>query len=123
MSSQKQIKSIDEYINTFPKEIQEILESLRKVIKKAAPMAEETISYRIPTFKFNGNLVHFAAFKNHIGFYPTPSGIEIFKKELSAYETSKGTIKFPLDQPIPFDLIKKIVEFRVRENLSTLDSN
>jgi uncharacterized protein YdhG (YjbR/CyaY superfamily) len=123
MSSQKQIKSIDEYINTFPKEIQEILESLRKVIKKAAPMAEETISYRIPTFKFNGNLVHFAAFKNHIGFYPTPSGIEIFKKELSAYETSKGTIKFPIDQPIPFDLVKKIVEFRVRENLNTLDSN
>ncbi|MEJ2296512.1 MAG: DUF1801 domain-containing protein [Candidatus Lokiarchaeota archaeon] len=115
----KQIKSIDEYINTFPKEIQEILENLRQIIKTTAPKAEETISYKIPTFKLNGNLVHFAAFKNHIGFYPTPSGIEKFKKELSTYETSKGTIKFPLDQPIPFDLVKKIVEFRVRENSST----
>ena len=111
MSSQNQIKSIDEYINTFPIEIQKILESLRKIIKKAAPKAEETISYKIPTFKLNGNLVHFAAFKNHIGFYPTPSGIEKFKKELSVYETSKGTIRFPLDQPVPFDLVKKIVEF------------
>ena len=119
MSSQNQIKSIDEYINTFPIEIQKILESLRKIIKKAAPKAEETISYKIPTFKLNGNLVHFAAFKNHIGFYPTPSGIEKFKKELSVYETSKGTIRFPLDQPVPFDLVKKIVEFRVRENLKT----
>jgi uncharacterized protein YdhG (YjbR/CyaY superfamily) len=115
----KQIKSIDEYINTFPKEIQEILENLRQIIKTTAPKAEETISYKIPTFKLNGNLVHFAAFKNHIGFYPTPSGIEKFKKELSTFETSKGTIKFPLDQPIPFDLVKKIVEFRVRENSST----
>ena len=86
-------------------------------IREAAPEAREAISYRMPTFKLNGNLVHFAAFKNHIGFYPTPSGIEQFKKELSLYKWAKGSVQFPLDKPIPFDLVKKIVIFRVKENL------
>jgi len=114
----KQIKSIDEYISSFPEDVQDVLEKLRRVIKEAAPEAQETISYRMPTFKLNGNLVHFAAYKNHIGFYPTPSGIDAFKKDLSPYETSKGTIKFPIDQPIPFALVKKIVKYRVNEVLS-----
>ena len=115
--AKKQFKTIDEYISNFPKEIQEILEKLRHIISNTAPQAEETINYQIPTFKLNGNLVHFAAYKNHIGFYPTPSGIEVFKEELSPYEVSKGSVKFPLNKPIPFDLIKEIVEFRVKENL------
>lgn len=114
----KQFKTIEEYIGTFPKKVQDILQKLRKIISKSAPNAEETISYQMPTFKLKGNLVHFAAYKNHIGFYPTPSAIEAFKKELSSYETSKGAIKFPMNKPIPFDLVRKIVEFRVRVNLS-----
>ena len=109
--------TIDEYITNLPKNIQIILNKLRNVISEAAPKAEEAISYRIPTFKLNGNLVHFAGYKNHIGFYPTPSGIEAFREELSSYELSKGTIKFPIDKPIPFSLVKKIVEFRVKESL------
>jgi uncharacterized protein YdhG (YjbR/CyaY superfamily) len=110
--------SIDEYIATFPKEIQKILKEIRATIKAAAPAAEEKISYQMPTFTLNGNLVHFAAFKKHIGFYPVPTGIEKFKKELSAYEGSKGSVQFPLDKPIPYDLISKIVKFRVKENLA-----
>ncbi|MES2286554.1 MAG: DUF1801 domain-containing protein [Bacteroidota bacterium] len=113
-------KNIDEYIAGFPKEIQKILEQIRETIKKAAPGAEETISYAIPTFTLNGNLVHFAAFKNHIGFYPAPSGNEAFKKELSKYKGGKGTIQFPLDEPIPLNLITKIVKFRVKENLERI---
>jgi uncharacterized protein YdhG (YjbR/CyaY superfamily) len=109
--------SIDEYISGFPEEIQQKLKKIRQVIKETAPEAQEAISYNMPTFKFNGNLVHFAAFNDHIGFFPTPSGINAFKKELSLYSTSKGTIRFPLDKPIPFDLIKKIVKFRVNEAL------
>ena len=116
--SKSKPKTIDEYIAMFPKDVQKILENLRQVIRETAPTADETIDYGIPTFKLNGNLVHFAAFKNHIGFYPTPSGIEAFKKELSHYKQSKGTVQFPLDKPIPFDLVKKIVEFRVKENES-----
>ena len=112
----KVFKTIDEYIATFPKNIQSILE-LRQAIRNSAPKAEEAISYQMPTFKLNGNLVYFAAFKNHIGFYPTSSAIEAFKEELSDYEVSKGTIRFPLDKPIPFDLVKKIVKYRVKENL------
>lgn len=100
----------------FPEDIQKILIKLRKTIKDAAPDAEETISYRMPTFKLNGNLVHFAAMKNHIGFYPAPSGVAAFKKELASYETSKGAVRFPLGKPIPFDVVKKIVKFRVIEN-------
>jgi uncharacterized protein YdhG (YjbR/CyaY superfamily) len=113
----KQFKTIDEYIGTFPKKVQEILEKLRQIISESAPKAEETINYQIPTFKLNGNLVHFAAYKTHIGFYPTPSGIEAFKKELSSYDLAKGSVKFPLDKPIPLDLVRKIVEYRVKENL------
>jgi uncharacterized protein YdhG (YjbR/CyaY superfamily) len=110
-------QNIDEYIAGFPAEVQEILESIRTVIKLAAPDAEETISYQMPTFTLKGNLVHFAAFKKHIGFYPVPTGIEAFKDELSAYEGGKGSVQFPLDKPVPLDLIRRIVEFRVKENL------
>lgn len=110
-------KEIDAYIASFPKDVQAILEKIRKTIRKSAPDAEEVMNYGIPTFTLEGNLVHFAGFKNHIGFYPTPSGIEKFKKELSKYEGAKGSVKFPLDQPIPHELIGKIVTFRVKENL------
>jgi uncharacterized protein YdhG (YjbR/CyaY superfamily) len=110
-------KTIDEYIGTFPVEVQHILRKVRQTIRKAAPDAVEAISYQIPTFKLNGNLVHFAAYKNHIGFYPTSSGIEKFKEELSAYKWSKGTVQFPLDKPIPYELVERIVAFRVKENL------
>jgi len=112
-----QAQNIDDYIAAFPKDVQEILEKLRITIRKAAPGAEETINYAIPTFTLKGNLVHFAAFKNHIGFYPAPSGIEAFRKELSVYEGAKGSIKFPIDKPLPLRLVTKIVKFRVKENL------
>jgi len=111
-------KSVEEYIKTFPAEIQKILQQVRETIKKAAPEAEETINYQIPTFKLNGNLVHFAAFKNHIGFYPAPSGHKAFEKELSVYKSGKGSVQFPLDKPIPLALIKRIVQYRVKENSS-----
>ena len=117
----KQYKNIDEYISLFPKEIQDKLKEIRKTIRESAPEASEAISYQMPTFKLNGNLVHFAAFKNHIGFFPTPSGIATFKKELSKYTTSKGTIQFPLDKPIPLDLVRRIVKYRVKENLGKID--
>jgi len=110
-------KKIDEYIAGFPPDVQEILQKVRTTIRRAAPQAQETISYQMPTFRLEGNLVHFAAFKNHIGLYPTPSGTERFRKELSSYEAGKGSIRFPLDKPIPYDLIARIVKFRVRENL------
>jgi uncharacterized protein YdhG (YjbR/CyaY superfamily) len=110
--------NIDEYIATFPKKTQQILEEIRATIKAAAPEAQEKISYQMPTFFLQGNLVHFAAFKNHIGFYPVPTGIAKFKKELSVYEQGKGSVQFPLNQPMPLDLITKIVKFRVRENLA-----
>jgi uncharacterized protein YdhG (YjbR/CyaY superfamily) len=109
--------SIDEYIATFPKETQKILEELRATIKAAAPEAKEKISYQMPAFALKGNLVYFAAWKNHIGFYPTPSGTQEFMQELSIYEGEKGSIKFPIDKPLPLKLIKKIVKFRVAENL------
>ena len=115
MASKKQ-SPINTYLGKYPKDIQKILNDFRKIIRKLAPASEETISYGIPTFDLNGkHLVHFAAFKNHIGFFPTSSPIPVFKKELAAYKTSKGTIQFPLDQPIPFDLVKKIVKFRVKD--------
>ncbi|AGG06696.1 MULTISPECIES: iron chaperone [Dehalococcoides] len=107
--------SIDKYIKGFPENVRNILQDLRQAIHEQAPKATETISYGIPTFKQNGNLVHFGAYKNHIGFYPTPSGIKAFEKELSAYEISKGTVRFPLNEPIPYSLVKKIVAFRVNE--------
>ena len=109
-------KSIDEYIGNYPPETQKILNKIRTLIKKAAPKAIEKISYKMPAFYLNGNLVHFAAFKNHIGFYPTPSGIEAFKDEFSNYKWAKGSVQFPLNQPIPFELITKITKFRVKEN-------
>jgi uncharacterized protein YdhG (YjbR/CyaY superfamily) len=117
MEGNKKFNSIDEYIENFPEEVQKILIELRAVIKAAAPDAQETIKYQIPTFMLKGNLVHFAAYKNHIGFYPAPRGIEKFKNELSAYKGAKGTVQFPLSEPIPFDLVSKIVAFRVAENL------
>ena len=113
----KRPESIDEYIAGFPQDIQVILEKIRSTIRKAAPDAVEKISYQMPTFTLHGNLVHFAAFKNHIGFYPTPTGTEKFQQELSAYPSGKGSVRFPLDKPIPFALIRKIVKFRVKENL------
>lgn len=116
MDVNKSIATIDEYIAQFPPEIRIRLESLRKVIREAAPEAGEKISYNMPTFTMNGNLVHFAAHKTHIGFYPTPSGIEAFSDKLSEYKSSKGAVQFPHNKPLPFELIKEIVEFRVSEN-------
>src|SRR5215203_5485288 len=110
-------KTIDEYIGDYPKDVQQLLEQVRNTIKKAAPKAEEKINYGIPTFTLNGNLVHFGAYKNHIGFYATPTGHEAFKKELSSYRQGKGSVQFPIDQPLPLTLISKIVKFRVIENL------
>ncbi|HXS55713.1 MAG TPA: DUF1801 domain-containing protein [Hanamia sp.] len=109
-------KDIDTYINDFPEHIREILQQVRATIHKAAPTAGETISYGIPTFTLNGNLVHFAAFKNHIGFYPAPTAIKEFEKEFSVYKTSKGAVQFPLDKPMPLSLITKIVKYRVKVN-------
>lgn len=107
--------NVDEYIATFPRYVQNILKQLRATIKKAAPDAEETIKYRIPTFVWNENLFHFAALQNHIGFYPTPSGIEKFKRELAGYKFGKGSVQFPLGKPMPLSLIEKIVKFRITE--------
>lgn len=114
--------TIDEYIAEYPPEIQRILQKIRKTVRNAAPDAKETIGYRIPTFRLEGNLVHFAAFKNHIGFYPTPTGTETFKKELSVYESGKGSVRFPLDKPVPYALITKIVKFRTKENLKRAEA-
>jgi uncharacterized protein YdhG (YjbR/CyaY superfamily) len=113
----KPFQNIDQYIGIFPPNVQIILEKLRKTIQEAAPNAEETISYGIPTFELNGNLVHFAAYKNHIGFYPASSAIVAFHKELSPYRHAKGSVQFPIDKPIPFYLVRKIVKYRVKENL------
>ena len=109
---------VDIYIANFPDTTRTELNNIRTLIKLAVPEAEETISYGIPTYKLNGNLVHFGGFKNHIGFYPTPSAIIAFKDELTHYETAKGSIKFPIDKELPKDLITRIVEFRVQENLN-----
>ena len=115
-------QTIDEYIAGFPPDIQDKLEKIRETIREAAPDAIETISYQIPTFKLEGNLVHFAAFKKHIGFYPAPSGIAQFDEQLSRYKRAKGSIRFPLDEPIPYALISEIVRFRVRENLERAEA-
>lgn len=115
-------KNIDEYIAGFPPDVQAILEKVRMTIRKAAPDAEETIKYQIPTFTLKSNLVHFGAFKKHIGFYPAATGIEKFKKELAVYESATGSIRFSLDKTIPFDLISKIVKFRVKENLARAEA-
>ena len=111
-------QDIDAYIAGFPEDVQAKLEKLRATIHQAAPRAQEKISYQMPTFFLEGNLVHFAAYKNHIGFYPTPSGIEQFKDALSVYKSAKGSVQFPLDQPIPYELVGEIVAFRVDENLA-----
>ena len=109
--------NIDEYIALFPDDVRQILTKIRTVIRECAPQATETINYAIPTFQLNGNLVHFAGFQKHIGFYPTPGGIEKFMDELAPYEKAKGSVQFPLDKPIPYDLIRRITEFRVQQNL------
>ena len=116
MESNK-LTSIDEYIANSPKEVQKKLKDMRATIKAAAPDATEKISYQMPTFYLEGNLVHFAALKNHIGFYPTPSGVQAFIKETAKYASTKGAIQFPLDKPLPLKLVSKIVKFRVKENL------
>lgn len=117
-AERKTPQNIDEYIANYPADVRVILEKLRATIREAAPEAGETIKYQIPTFTLKGNLVHFAAYPKHIGFYPAPSGIEKFKAELAAYKQSKGAIQFPLDQPLPYDLISRIVTYRVQENLA-----
>jgi uncharacterized protein YdhG (YjbR/CyaY superfamily) len=115
----KEYTTIDEYIAEFPEEIQDILTKIRTVIREAVPEATEKISYQMPTFYLKGNLVHFAAFKKHIGFYPTPSGISEFQEELSHYKGAKGSVQFPLDQPIPYDLIRRITLYRKEEKLKS----
>lgn len=115
-------KNIDEYIKGFPKDIQKILEEIRLTIKKAAPGAEETIKYDMPTFTFKGNLVHFAAFKNHIGFYPAPTDNEAFNKDLAPFKTGKGSVQFPLDQAMPLNLISKIVKVRQQKNIEKYEN-
>lgn len=111
-------KTIDQYIAGCPPEVQPILQKIREVIRQAAPEAEETIKYQMPTFTLKGNLVYFAAFKTHIGFYPPAAGPQKFKKALAAYEGPKGSLKFPLDAPMPYDLIGQIVKYRMKENLA-----
>ena len=113
----KKLKDIDDYISGFPDEIGTFLEKYRSIIKKAAPKAEEVISYGVPAFRYHGILVMFAAFKKHIGFYPHPSAIKKFKSELSVYKSAKGSVQFPYDKPIPITLITKIVKYRIKENL------
>ena len=115
-------KTIDEYIANCPKEVQKQMNEMRATIKASAPDATEKISYQIPTFYLKGNLVHFAVFKNHIGFYPTSSATQAFKKELSIYDGAKGTVRFPIDKPLPLKLISKIVKFRVAENLKRAET-
>ena len=122
MTNERASKTIDDYIAVFPGDVQAILEKIRATVREAAPEAGETINYGIPTFTLHGNLVHFAAFKNHIGFYPTPSGIEKFKDELAVYPMAKGSVQFPLDEPIPYALISRIVAFRLAENLEKAEA-
>jgi uncharacterized protein YdhG (YjbR/CyaY superfamily) len=117
MEKKNGFNSIDEYITAFPAETQKILQEVRATIKAAAPEAQEKISYQMPAFTLNGNLVYFAAFKNHIGFYPTPTGVEAFAQDLACYKGAKGSVQFPLDRPMPVDLITKIVKYRAAENL------
>jgi uncharacterized protein YdhG (YjbR/CyaY superfamily) len=114
--SESQYSPVVEYIDAFPEPVRSLLFQMRETIQKAAPEAVEAICYRMPTYKLNGNLVHFAGYKNHIGFYPTPSAIEKFKHALTLYKTSKGAIQFPVDQPLPLALVRKIVLFRVKES-------
>ena len=112
------MNTIDEYIELFDPNIQKTLKEIRDFIKKEAPEATEKISYGMPTFYLNGNLVHFAAFKDHYGFFPSPSGIEAFEKEYAPYRSGKGTLRFPFDQPIPWEIIQKVIHFRIKENIN-----
>ena len=121
MKTTKPVRTIDEYLAGFPKDIQEKLEKIRGTIRKAAPDAEEAISYNMPTFRLNGYLIYFAAYKEHIAIYPAPRGNEEFKEELASYEGGKGTVRFPLHKPIPFDLIRRIVKFRVKVNQARVE--
>lgn len=116
MDNQGKTQTVDEYIAGFPEEIQEKLDAVRRVVREAAPDAEEKISYQMPTYVLHGNLVHFAAFKNHIGFYPTPGGMDAFQDELARYKSAKGSVQFPLNEPLPLDLIRKMVKTRVEQN-------
>ena len=116
MTNRSTARSIDEYIAEFPPGTRKVLEGLRALIKATAPGATEKISYAIPTFHLNGNLVHFAGYEKHIGFYPGASGIQAFTDDLKPYKSAKGSVQFPLDQPLPTDLIRRMVEFRVEEN-------
>lgn len=109
--------TIDDYIAAYPADVQEILQKVRETIKTAVPQATEAISYGMPTFKLNGNLVHFGAFKSHLGFYPIPSGMEQFQAELAPFKSGKGSVQFPFDQPMPYELITRIAQFRAAENL------
>ena len=118
MTEKKTPQNIDEYIAGFPQDVQDKLIKLRATIRQAAPEAQEKISYQMPTFFLEGNLVHFAAYKNHIGFYPAPTGIERFKEPLSVYKGAKGSVQFPLDKPIPYELVSEITAYRVQENLA-----
>ena len=118
MMAKANYKTIDEYIASFPEDTQKILEEIRATIKAVAPEAEEKISYQMPTFFLKGNLIHFAAFKKHIGIYPTPSGTQAFTDEISRYQGAKGSIRLPIDEPMPLELIGRIVKFRVDENLA-----
>jgi uncharacterized protein YdhG (YjbR/CyaY superfamily) len=123
MASMNKAKDVEDYISRFPEEVQESLQRLRVAIKKAVPKAEEVISYGMPAYKLNGVLVYFAAYKNHIGFYPTAIGIKAFTDELSNYKSSKGAVQFPITEPIPIGLITKIVKFRAKENLKHAKEN
>ncbi len=122
MNDKPVFNTIDEYIAEFPADVQVRLADMRTTIRDAAPEAEEIISYQMPTFRLKGNLVHFAGYKGHIGFYPAPSGIEAFKDELAGYKGAKGSVQFPLDQPLPLDLVRRIVQFRVAENLAKAEA-
>lgn len=116
-TEEKEIKTIDEYLNQYPEEIQKMMKELRKIILEEVPFATEKISWQMPTFSFYGALVHFAAAKNHLGFYPTPSGVELFKKYLPHYKTTKGGVQIPYNQALPVDVIRLVLQFRVKENL------
>ncbi|MBK7916595.1 MAG: DUF1801 domain-containing protein [Candidatus Promineifilaceae bacterium] len=121
-SEQTAPTTIDAYIADFSPDVQEILQKVRATIREAAPSAEETIKYQLPTFTLKGNLVYFGGFKKHVGFYPVPTGIEAYAEDLAPYKTGKGSIQFPYDKPIPYDLITKVVKYRVEENLRNAEA-
>lgn len=121
--AKKNPTTVEEYMQEFPEEVQEILQKIRTIVKEEAPEAQEKISYGMPTFSYKGALVHFAAYKKHIGFYPTPSGITKFEEQLKPYKHAKGSAQFPLSKPIPYDLIRQIVKVRLEENLNKVKNN